>query len=86
MGLRRHLAWLAAALLFAAVALPFLVYLTGEFTLGPYARGGAARFMGDFYADLGRLRPVAWTLLLGPVALVIFWRILVAYAWPRAGE
>jgi hypothetical protein len=42
--------------------------------------------MGDFYADLGRLRPVAWTLLLGPVALVIFWRILVAYAWPRAGE
>ena len=86
MGLRRHLAWVAAALMFAAVVLPFLVYLTGESTLGEYAQGGAARFMGDFYADLGRLRPVAWTLLLGPVVLVTVWRMLVAYAWPRTGD
>ena len=37
MHLTRHLAWVAAALVFAAAVLPFLVYYTGTATLGAYA-------------------------------------------------
>ena len=86
MQLQRHLAWVAAALLFAAAVLPFLVYYTGTQTLGPYAIGGPLQFVGNFYASLAHLRGAAWTLLLGPAALVVFWRVLVAYAWPRHAQ
>jgi hypothetical protein len=87
MRLKRHLAWLAAALAFAAAVLPFLVYFTGTQTLGPYANGGPLQFVGDYYASLAQMQTAAWTLLLGPVALVIIWRVLVAYAWPtKAGD
>lgn len=82
---RPHLAWIVAALAFSALALPFLVYFTGVATLGDYTGGGPLEFVGDFYADLGRLRPGAWLLLLGPATLVAVWRVLVAYAWPRSG-
>ena len=85
MQLKRHAAWIGAALLFAAAVLPLLVYYTGTLTLGAYAGGGPMQFLGDFYADLGRLRGAAWLLLLGPATLVLFWRVLVAYAWPRSG-
>ena len=77
----RHLAWFAAAFLFAAAVLPFLVYYTGTQTLGPYANGGALRFVGDFYISLARLQGAAWTLLLGPLLLTAVWRFLVALAW-----
>jgi hypothetical protein len=85
MRLNRHTAWIVAALAFAALVLPFLVYVTGVQTLGAYAGGGPWQFLGDFYADLARLRPTAWVLLLGPAALVAAWRMLVAYAWPGSG-
>ena len=80
------MAWIGAALVFAGAVLPFLVYYTGTLTLGSYARGGPVQFLADFYADLLRGRAGAWVLLLGPATLVIVWRVLVAYAWPRAGE
>jgi hypothetical protein len=86
MYLKRHVAWAVAALAFAALVLPFLVYFTGLQVFGAYQGGGPMRFLADFYADLGRLRPGAWLLLLGPVTLVIFWRVLVAYALPRPGR
>jgi hypothetical protein len=83
MSFSRHSAWLLAALVFGAVALPFLVYYTGVATLGPYSRGGPFDFYGEFLGSLARLRWSAWTLLLGPAACVLLWRALVAYAWPR---
>lgn len=83
MHLKRHLAWAVAALAFAALVLPFLVYFTGLRVFGEYRGGGPMRFFGDFYADLGHLQPGAWLLLLGPVLLVVTWRVLVAHAWPR---
>jgi hypothetical protein len=86
MRLKRHLAWIIAALAFAACVLPFLVYYTGLATVGPYANGGPVQFLGDWFADLARLRPGAWLLLLGPAMLVLVWRILVAYAWPTSGH
>jgi hypothetical protein len=83
MSLRRHVAWVVAAAVFSAAALPALVFYTGTATLGPYAGGGLREFMADYLADLVRARPGAWTLLLGPVVLVIVWRVIVAVAWPR---
>ncbi len=83
MRLKRHLAWLTAALLFAATVLPFLVYWTGTQTLGPYSKGGPLQFVGDFYVSLARMQGAAWTLLLGPVALVIAWRVLLTFACSR---
>jgi len=85
MRLNRHAAWMVAALVFAALVLPFLVYHTGVQTLGSYAGGGPWQFLADFYADLARLRPAAWVLLLGPAALVAAWRMLLAHAWPGSG-
>jgi ABC-type branched-subunit amino acid transport system permease subunit len=82
MGLNRDAAWVLVALVFA-VALPVLVFYTGTATLGPYARGGLGAFLTDYLADLARFRLGPWVLLLGPVALVIAWRVLVALAWPR---
>jgi hypothetical protein len=83
MSLKRHLAWVAVVAVVAAVALPVAVFYTGTATLGPYARGGLAQFVADYVADLASLRAGAWVLLLGPVALVAAWRIIVALAWPR---
>jgi hypothetical protein len=86
MSLRRHTGWMVAAALFAALLLPVVVYYTGTATLGPYSRGGLMQFLGQFWADVLRLRPHAWILLLGPVVLVTAWRVVVTYAWSRSGR
>lgn len=86
MSLGRHVGWMVAAALFAALVLPVLVYYTGTATLGAYSGGGLAQFLGQFWADVLRLKLNAWILLLGPVVLITVWRIVVAYAWPSAGR
>lgn len=82
MRMRGHLIWIVAVAVVTAVALPVLVFYTGQATLGPYAGGGLREFGADYLADLARFRPGAWTLLLGPVALVAAWRLVVAIGWP----
>lgn len=84
MSLRGHLTWVVTVAVAAAVAMPVLVFYTGQATLGPYAGGGLGEFVAAYLADLARLRAGAWTLLLGPVALVAAWRLIVAIAWPRS--
>jgi hypothetical protein len=81
-----HIRWVVAALLFSGAVLPFLVYATGVRILGPYGGGGAGSFYADFVTDLARLRPAAWTLLAGPAALVLVWRLLAAYASGDDGQ
>src|SRR5512134_3992503 len=78
MGLSGHVRWVVAVGVAAAVALPVMVFYTGQATLGPYAGGGLGDFVAAYLADLARLRAGAWTLLLGPVALVAAWRLIVA--------
>lgn len=78
-----HLRWIVAALLFGALVLPWLVHATGMRVLGPYA-GGAPTFYANYLADLAALRPAAWTLALGPAAIAVAWRGLVAWAWREA--
>jgi len=55
---------------FGLVALPFLVYLAGVLTLGPY-EGGLSSFLAALYKAFFTLQPTAWALLLGPY--VLFW-------------
>jgi hypothetical protein len=86
MHLKRHMAWIVAALASGVLVLPLFVYYTGLAVIGPYANGGPLQFLGDCLADFTRLRPGAWLLLLGPATLILVWRVLVAYAWPRSGH
>jgi hypothetical protein len=55
---------------FGVVVLPFLVYLAGVLTLGPY-EGGLTSFLWALYRAFFTLEPSAWLLLLGPYLL--FW-------------
>jgi hypothetical protein len=80
---RRTSFWLLAALAFGLVILPFLVHLTGRTVLGAYSGGGAGAFFADYLQDLLALRWYSWALALGPLLIVVFWRILVL-APPRS--
>jgi MFS superfamily sulfate permease-like transporter len=73
-----------AALAFGVLALPFLVYLTGTYVFGQYASGGALGFVGDFMRGLATFRWYAWSLALGPLAIVAVWRGLWRLAAPHA--
>lgn len=69
--LQRELRYLGLIAGFGLLVLPFLVYLAGVTTLGPYD-GGLGAFLGSLYGSLARLELGAWLLLLvGPYAL--FW-------------
>ncbi|MDH5176044.1 MAG: hypothetical protein OEW50_07770 [Gammaproteobacteria bacterium] len=74
---RRSAFWMLAALLFGLLVLPFLVHLTGRTVLGAYSGGGAGAFFTDYLHGLLTLRWYSWALALGPLLIVVFWRILV---------
>lgn len=74
---RRSAFWMLAALLFGLLVLPFLVHLTGSTVLGAYSGGGAGAFFADYLHGLLTLRWYSWALALGPLLIVVFWRILV---------
>ncbi len=57
--------WLA----FGLVAMPFLIYLAGVLTLGPY-EGGLLAFLGSLLAAFFTLKLTAWLLVLGPLSAV----------------
>jgi hypothetical protein len=82
-SVRQELIWLGIALLVALVVFPLLVYATGMLTLGPYSRGGAGRFLGDFLRSLGRLEWQAVVLAVTPLAATLGWRVVRAL---RSGE
>jgi hypothetical protein len=73
--LRRELLLFGAFGGFGLVVLPFLVYIAGAASLGPYA-GGLATFLGKLYGDLIRLTPSALGLLLGPYVIFQGVRVL----------
>jgi len=65
--MRRELVYFGLIAGFGLVVLPFLVYLAGVLSLGPY-EGGLLAFLGSL-----TLQPSAWALLLGPYLL--FWAV-----------
>ena len=82
-SVKRELIWLGIALLAGLVLFPLLVYATGMLTLGPYSRGGAGRFLGDFLRSLGQLEWQAVAIAVAPPALILGWRLVRGL---RSGE
>ena len=74
--LRHDALLLTATFAFGVLVLPFAVYLTGTYLLGTYSAGGAMGFFGDFLRALASMRWYAWSLALGPLAVVAVARAL----------
>lgn len=70
---RREVLTLTLALAFGVLVLPWLIWIAGALALGPYARGGAFRFIGDFYTALAQGHLAFWLIALGPL---VFWTLL----------
>jgi hypothetical protein len=68
----RELRYFAMVGGFGLLVMPFLIYVAGVLTLGPYA-GGLPSFLGALYKAFFTLQPTAWLLLLGPYLL--FWAL-----------
>ena len=64
-GWRRELRIGALWLGFGVLVMPFLIYLAGVLTLGPY-EGGLLAFLGSLLAAFFTVKPTAWLLVLGP--------------------
>ena len=73
---RRELLFFALVGGFGLIVLPFLIYVAGSRTLGPYEGGGLGSFLKNLYGDFFTLHFSAWCLLLGPYALFTALRLL----------
>jgi hypothetical protein len=73
--IRRELRYFGLITVFGLIVLPFLVYLAGVLTLGPY-EGGLLAFLGSLYGAFFTLKASAWLLLLGPYLLFWILRLL----------
>ncbi len=60
---------------FGLLVLPFLVYLAGILTLGPYD-GGLPEFLKALFGAALRLKPSAWPPLTGPYLMFVAARLL----------
>jgi hypothetical protein len=72
---RRELRIAGLWLAFGLLVMPFLIYLAGVLTLGPYD-GGLLAFLGSLLAAFFTLKPTAWLLVLGPYLLFTAVRFL----------
>lgn len=80
--LRRELHWALGSLLFGLLVLPAAIYAVGSSLLGPYdASGGGAAHIGSFYGDVfrGLAAPElsAWSIVLGPMVIVMLLRLIL---------
>jgi hypothetical protein len=72
---RRELGFFGLFLGFGLVVMPFLIYLAGIYTLGPY-EGGLLAFLGSLLAAFFTATLSAWLLVLGPYLLFTAVRLL----------
>jgi len=72
---RRELGFLALLLGFGLLVMPFLIYLAGVLTLGPY-EGGLLAFLGSLLLAFFTATPSAWLLVAGPYLLFTVIRLL----------
>lgn len=72
---RRELGFFALLLGFGLLVLPFLIYLAGVLTLGPY-EGGLLAFLGSLMGAVGTAKPSAWLLVIGPYLMFTVIRLL----------
>ncbi len=76
--LRRELLVFLAALLFAVLVLPSLIWIAGQVVLGDYIRdptgapiGGPLALTVDYLGGVVALSPGHWLVLLGPYLLLL---------------
>jgi hypothetical protein len=88
---RRELIVLGTAVAFGLIVMPFLIFLVGSRTLGPYTHGenthaGPFALFGDYFTGLIHGSAVFWSVALGPAALLLLVRGFLALlrALPRA--
>lgn len=63
--------WFAGSMIaFGLFVLPFLIYLTGNMTLGPYEQGGLGAYLLDFLKGLFRPHVAYWLIVLGPYLII----------------
>ncbi len=74
-GWRRELRFLLLFLAFGLLVMPFLIYLAGVLTLGPY-EGGLPAFLAALLKAFFTLAPTAWLLVCGPYLLFTAVRLL----------
>lgn len=72
---RRELGFLALLFGFGLLVMPFLIYLAGVLTLGPY-EGGLLAFLGSLLVAFFTATPSAWLLVFGPYLLFMAVRLL----------
>lgn len=72
---RRELGFFALLLGFGLLVMPFLIYLAGVLTLGPY-EGGLLAFLGSLMGAVFTAKPSAWLLVIGPYLLFTAVRLL----------
>ncbi len=72
---RRELGFLSLLLGLGLLAMPFLIYLAGVLTLGPYD-GGLPAFLGSLLLAFFTATPSAWLLVTGPYLLFTAVRLL----------
>ncbi len=84
--LRRELIVLGAALAFGVLAVPPLLWLAGTRTLGPYAGGGVAALVANFFRGLASGALAFWLVALGPYLVLTALRALLALMRTRPLE
>jgi hypothetical protein len=72
---RRELGFFALLFGFGLLVMPFLIYLAGVQTLGPY-EGGLLAFLGSLMGAVFTAKPSAWLLVIGPYLLFTAVRLL----------
>ena len=72
---RRELGIFALLFGFGLLVMPFLIYLAGILTLGPY-EGGLLTFLGSLVGAVFTAKPSAWLLVIGPYLLFTAIRLL----------
>jgi hypothetical protein len=80
--LRREMHWAIGSLLAGLLVLPAAIYAVGVSLLGPYdATSGGAAHIGSFYGDvfrgLGAPTLSAWSIVLGPMVVVMLLRLIL---------
>jgi hypothetical protein len=79
----RELIMLGGTLILGLVVVPIAIWFVGNRILGPYTHGtnthaGPMALLGDFFAGLSHGETTFWAVALGPTAIILFVRVVVA--------
>lgn len=82
-GVIKQISIAVAALVLGFAVLPILIYFAGSALLGPYEGASLGTSFRSIYRGLGDGSIAAWIVVLGPYALLLLFKALLA--WWRTG-